>query len=146
MVHPRLVKTYRFVTLHVLHHLAYTAHLDLYKRFWSVMPNAGTRVPPAPRIDMPGIQTTAQSLRTWYKRPCKQYSPLGLLFLHSFSHHRHWQLVPWTSSSLHRPACTRTNILRGARPTAMTGPPRPNSVHSRRFLSFILLLNLPRAF
>ena len=95
---------------------------------------------------MPGIQATPQSSRTWYKRPCKQYSPLGLLFLHSFSHHDHWQLDPWTGSSLHCLARTRTIIIlstsRGPNLTPSHSNDRPSTTKLRpsSALPFIYLI------
>ena len=51
-------------------HVAHCA--DLHKIFWPVMLNAGRRVRPAPRIDMPSIQTTPLRSRTWVQATCSQ--------------------------------------------------------------------------
>ena len=130
MVHPRLLRTYEFVTLHVLCRLPHIAHADLHNRFWPVMLNAGTRMHPAPRIDMPGIQTTPHSSRTWVQAAMQAMLPA-------------WNSPSqFLSPSLHCPARTHTNILT----TSRTGPLRPNSVRPRRFLSFTSSLIIPRAF
>ena len=143
MVDPRLLKTYEFVALHVLCRLPQIAHAGLHKTFWPVMLNAGRRVPPAPRIDMPSIQTTPQSSRTWVQATMQAMLPAGLSLLHSFSHHGPRTLAAGRLDEL---VTSLPSPHPHQHPHHFQDRPSTAKLRPRCFLSFTSLLTLPGAF